>query len=129
MNRIPSAILLVAAYVFAAAGCEQAPSYPAAHLAGTVTVNNQPVESGSVSFLPQTRGPAVGAKIVKGRYDCRYVPLGKHVVTIHAMRDTGRFDSVGDARFPIQESIVPPKSQGGIVLTVAGDNLSQDFDL
>src|SRR5688572_27078495 len=73
-------------------GCSTEPTYPNAHLAGAVSVDGQPIQEGTIAFTPtgSTRGPAVGAKITAGRYDCPRVPIGELLMQINASRPTGK---------------------------------------
>ena len=42
---------------------------PRVSIHGSVTADGQPVSSGTLSFVPQSRGPATGTPIVGGEYD------------------------------------------------------------
>lgn len=127
VHKLQSLAFILAAITVA--GCGAKVPYESAHLAGTFTINKQPVQDGSVSFLPASKGPAVGSIVKAGRYDCPHVPRGLVRVQFHAMRDTGKFDTVGNTTFPIKEVIVPEKYRAGVELEVREDNLALDFDL
>jgi hypothetical protein len=56
---------------------------------GTVTLDRQPVEPGTIEFLPaDDRGPAAAAQIDGGLYEGKVLPRRKTVV-IHGYRKTG----------------------------------------
>ena len=112
-------------------GCGTEPSYPNAHLAGAVSVDGQPIQEGSIAFTPigSTKGPAVGAKIIAGRYDCLHVPLGELLMQIYASRSTGKTIEVMGTTLPEMQDLVPEKDRDGIKIEVLGDNLNQDFAL
>jgi hypothetical protein len=117
--------------VVALLGCSTKPSYPGAHLAGAVSINGQPVQEGSIAFTPtgSTRGPAVGAKINAGRYDCPHVPIGELLMQIYASRSTGKMIEVMGTTTTEVEDLVPKKDRNGIKIEVTGDNLNLDFAL
>jgi len=113
------------------AGCGKQHKYPTAHLAGNVSIDGQPIESGKIVFLPRgdTAGPTVGAEIRSGHYDCREVPRGALVVQILAVRPSGKtIDAMGKS-FPELINIVPPPARAGLEIAVDGDNLGLDFPL
>jgi hypothetical protein len=112
-------------------GCHSQRKYPGAHLAGSVSIDGQPVEDGSIAFTPSgsAKGPAVGAKITAGHYDCPYVPLGDSLVQIYALRPTGKMIEVMGSMRPEMEDLVPKKDRDGIKIEISGDNLNQNFAL
>ena len=112
-------------------GCASKPTVPGAHLAGTVSINGQPVEDGSIVFTPigAARGRTVGTKISSGRYDCPYVPLGESLVQIYALRPTGKMVEVMGSMKPEMQDLVPRKDRDGSKIEVQADNLNQDFAL
>jgi hypothetical protein len=68
---------------------------PRAEVVGTVYLNDQPVESGAIQFIPVegTKGSSTGAVIARGKYQ---IPLshgpmvGKNRVELHGNRKSGR---------------------------------------
>jgi hypothetical protein len=112
-------------------GCGSKPEYPGAHLAGAVSIDDEPVQDGSIVFTPTggAHGQTVGAKIVAGRYDCPYVPLGESLVQIYALRPTGKMVEVMGSMKPEMQDLVPPKDRDGIQIKVQDDNLNKDFSL
>jgi hypothetical protein len=122
-------LLLLAAVTLL--GCGTKPSYPGAHLAGSVSVDGSPIQDGSIAFTPigATKGPSVGAKIEAGRYDCPHVPLGELLMQINASRVTGKTKQVMGREIPEVIDLVPKKDRNGIKIEVQGDNLNQDVAL
>jgi hypothetical protein len=125
--------LILAALVLVGCG-EVGPSYPAAKLAGSVTIDEQPVANGTVQFMPET--PAAGsavqpvsAPIQDGRYLADAVPKGKVRVLFTAQRKTGKMITEYSTPYEEVVSIVPKKYQEGITLDVAADKQDQNFDL
>jgi hypothetical protein len=55
-----------------------------ASLTGSVTYNGAPVESGSISFMPQGPGTPFGGKIVDGSYTAEKANAGKFIALISA---------------------------------------------
>jgi hypothetical protein len=100
-------------------------------LAGKVCINGKPVESGSLTFLPKnaTRGPAVGAPIVAGQYDCPHVPLGEIVVQVYAVEPTGKTVMAMGKKSAELKNIVPLDARAGIAMQVSGDNRQNDIAL
>ena len=112
-------------------GCASKPTVPGAHLAGTVSIDGQAVEDGSIVFTPigAVRGRTVGTKISSGRYDCPYVPLGESLVQIYALRPTGKMVEVMGSMKPEMQDLVPKKYRDGSKIDIQGDNSKQDFSL
>lgn len=79
-----------------------------AQLHGPVTLNGQPIESGTLQFLPADgSGQPVGAEIKQGTYAVADVPVGKTTVMITALRETGEVIEEGGRKWPKLVSIVP----------------------
>lgn len=112
-------------------------------VSGSVKVDGQPLESGSISFIPAagTRGPSAGAEIKQGRYSIAAeggpVP-GKYRVEIKGMRKTGRrikdgFPHPPDDMVDEIEQFLPPKystAQSELTAELTpGRNEAADFDL
>jgi hypothetical protein len=75
-------------------GCS-ASGPPRAAVSGTVKLNGQPVEEGSIQFIPieGTRGPGVGSIIKNGQYQIPQatgVIVGKNRVELRAIKKTGK---------------------------------------
>jgi hypothetical protein len=75
------ALVFVTVVLAFAGGCNQANS-----LEGAVTYNDEPVESGAISFRSSDgTGPGFGAQIVSGKYRVEKSRPGKHVVSIRGV--------------------------------------------
>lgn len=66
-----------------------------AEVSGSVQLDGQPVEEGSIQFIPVegTKGPSAGAVITKGSYHIargQGVVVGKNRVELRAFKTTGR---------------------------------------
>ncbi len=81
--------LAVAALVLAAAGCGDAVA-----VSGKVTLDGVPVESGTVTFVPEdtSKGQGAGATITNGEYKIEGVgpPPGSYRVEIKSQKKTGK---------------------------------------
>lgn len=115
------------------AGCGEGDSLNRGAISGRVTLDGQPLETGSISFWPTdgTQGPMATGPIAAGQYslESKVGPVvGKHSVKIEAIRDTGKKNDGGS---PITEQIVPPQYNAQTTLKVEikqGEN-TQDFEL
>ena len=113
-----------------------------AGVSGSVTVDGQPVEEGSITFVPdaQTGGPTAGDTIEQGNYavsaESGLAP-GKYRVQIKATRKTGRrvkdgFPHPPDDLVDEVEQFLPPRynTQTELVAELkAGRNEGVDFEL
>jgi len=123
------ALLLLS--LLAAIGCDRGPNVSTARLEGRVVYHGKPVERGSVSFSPREagQGKSVGAPIENGRYSAAAVPLGKVLLQINAVQESGKTVSeFGKATVELV-NIVPDRYRQGALLDVSGDRLDLDFDL
>ena len=113
-----------------------------AQVSGSVRVDGQPLESGSISFLPAagTQGPTAGAEIKQGTYSVAAesgLAPGKYSVQIKASRKTGRrikdgFPHPPDDMVDEIEQFLPPKYNTQSELTAElkpGSNKGKDFEL
>lgn len=87
LKPISSACLLLLA-----TGCGSANRHP---LAGTVTLDGQPLETGVIQFIPaqETKGPSAGGHITDGKFrvDSDHgIVAGNYRVEITSVRKTGR---------------------------------------
>ena len=98
---------------------------------GAVTVDGEPVPTGTISFSPLESGgaQAVSADIREGTYRSEEVPRGKLLVHINAFVDTGeKFYEFGIA-YPKMKNLVPEKYQMGIEFTADAPEMKHDFEL
>jgi hypothetical protein len=113
-------------------GCGQAkPTYPAARLEGSVTLDGKPIAQGNLQFVPQdaSQAPITGTTIADGRYVAEAVPRGKLRVLLSASKETGKMITEYSTPRPEVINLIPAKYRAGIPIDVTGDNLNQDFAL
>ena len=115
-------------------GCGQGgPDRPSTQLEGSVTLDEQPIAEGTISFFPQQKGQAqpVKAPITQGHYQADGVPLGKVLVRFTATKQTGKEITIPDSDEKYMEtvSIIPPKYKQGISIDVSADKKTHDFAL
>ena len=80
---------------------------------GTVTLDGQPLEKGTITFIPQsgTQGPTAGAEIADGRYA---IPTAggtfsdKFRVEITAARPSGKMTEIEGQLYDVPEQFIPP---------------------
>lgn len=128
MTRLP-AVMVVMVLLW---GCGPSkPSYPAARLEGSVTLDGTPIAQGNLQFVPQDAGqvPVTAAPIVDGRYVAEAVPRGKVRVLLTATKETGKMIKEYSTPRPEVVNLIPEKYRGGMPIEVTGDNLKQDFAL
>lgn len=98
-------------------GCSEEtgpPALPMFKVSGTVTLEGQPLEKGSIVFDPaDNKGTPVQGGIENGKFEFE-APAGDKKVSISAVRETGEKDQYGSA---ISESIVPAKYNADTTLT------------
>lgn len=110
-------ILLAVLVALAATGCNRGPGL--LRIYGTVTVDGQPVEKGTIEFIPieGTHGPSTGGSITDGKYDvaARLGPLegGTYQVQITGMRKTGKTTAnifqPGGPPLELEDNFIPAK--------------------
>jgi hypothetical protein len=116
-------------FVVAAAGCT-GEKFDRVTLTGSVTIDGQGVERGTIDFQPleQGQGPSTTADIAAGKYTAE-VPVGKLKVFFHATRETGKMIDVFGKQQPETENIIPAAYQSGIEITVSEGETTRDFAL
>ncbi len=132
-RRIAARLLLCAGVALLAAGCSPTPI----KVAGEVLFDGQPVESGSISFVPADgKGREFGGVIQDGKYQLVGPPEaepGEKIVRIVATCKTGKQIPAGSPSPPgtmVDELLVAPKKyneQSELRVTLErGDNKSFD---
>ena len=122
-------LLLCAAAAMAAVGCGgPAKSYKTADVAGTVTLDGQPIQKGVINFIGNETGEG-SAEIVAGKFTAREVPLGKVRIFVVATRETGKMVPGSSEPVPEIESIIPAKYSQGIEAEIAGDETDRKIEL
>jgi len=101
--KIRSAVLVAATYL-TLAGCQSA--IEKASVSGTVTLNGEPVQVGTISFEPtDPAAPSASAEIHDGRFSVES-PVGNRRVAIMAYRQA---KGLGPDGKPYQEQYLPAK--------------------
>ena len=107
------------------AGCGPASSpYPTAHVAGNITLDGAPIESGNISFVPEGAGQArpTAVDFHAGRYRVDDAPLGAVRVRIVAAQPTGKMIAGSGQPEPEIVDIVPAKYREGVLVEITGDD-------
>ena len=104
------------------------------HVSGQVTINAQPVEKGSISFIPvKGDAPVTGAEIIAGKYQSA-APVGESKVEIRVPRKTGSRKLYDTPDSPVQdtfEEVLPPKynSESELRFTAQPGSNEKNWDL
>jgi hypothetical protein len=103
-------------------------------ISGTVTIDGQPLQMGTINFRPAEGGSgnSAGAGIVDGKYEVvsdKGVKPGTYKVTIQGFRQTGR--KVRDAQMGMVDETIPIafKEANQLEVTVDSSNRTHDFEL
>jgi hypothetical protein len=124
MIKLPPLICLLA-FCFLLPGCSR-PKYSGDKqypLSGEVTFDGQPVDLGSISFIPQGKGRSSGGVITDGKYDVpeeKGANAGTYRVEIHWLKRTGkqlRDDQTGEMYDERREAL-PDKLHTNSTLTI-----------
>lgn len=110
-----------------------------ATISGSVTFNEQPLEKGTIEFIPtgNTNGPSSGGAIKDGKYDIseKGPAPGSYKVLIRAIRKTGKLvdagPQTGGAKVEETEQYIPPQynSKSTLKVNIKSGSNNQDFDL
>jgi len=121
------------------AGCggqsSAGPDRPVTVWTGSVSVDGEPIEIGTIRFVPLGSGGQASptqAQIVDGKYEIADVPLGKVLVTFSACREKGgtqQAEEHGRMSLPVIESIIPRKYNDGIEVEIGAETKVHDFAL
>lgn len=107
-----------------------------AMVSGTVTLDGQPLDVGTISFIPTgaTKGPVAGATIIDGKY--RIDPnkgaiIGTNRIVFTGMKKTGRKLVDGDETMDEYINVIPPQYSTGstLVRTIEPGENQCDFEL
>jgi hypothetical protein len=122
--------MLVLATLVSGCGADK-PTYPAARLEGSVTLDGKPIAEGNLQFVPRDAGqaPITRASIVEGQYVAEAVPLGKLRVLLSASQETGKMVTEYSTPRPQVINLIPEKYRAGIPIEVTGDNVNLNFAL
>ena len=107
-----------------------------ADLRGTVSLNGQPVDEGSILFRSQDdpQGPEWGGPIKNGKYEAK-LPPGTMKVTVSWLKSTGQkkktYDTPDSPEVPELEEVIPAKYNSATELRfeVKPGRNQKDWDL
>lgn len=89
--RLTAVALLCACVAFAFVGCGQKGPKKVS-ISGTITVDGEPVDKGSVRFKPADgQGPTDGAQIVDGKFEAE-VTTGEKILVVDGSKVVGQFE-------------------------------------
>jgi hypothetical protein len=81
-------------------------------ITGTILVDGEPAETGSIAYIPVDGNTGTGGGVVEnGKYTAR-APAGKMKVQIQVNKVVGQrqaYDAPGSRVTPVMEQILPPK--------------------
>lgn len=123
--------MVAAVLAVPAVGCQRGPAK--AVITGRVTLNDEPLPQGAISFCPLDRLPSAGAVIMDGSYRMEAFP-GSYRVEISGSKVVGqkkRYDTPDSPMDDVLESIVPAEynSASKLVQEVTLDTKTVDFKL
>jgi hypothetical protein len=129
LGRVGAFLLLTG--VFAFAGCSDQST---AEVSGMVRVDGNPVETGSIMFVPADGiGSTAGGEIKDGKYSVR-VPVGKMKVSISSpklVRMKKLYNTPDSPEMPWNEEALPKRynEQTELELDVTPGSNKKDWDL
>jgi len=103
-------------------------------VSGSVTIDGQPVKSGSIAFFPiDEKSPTTGASITDGQYTAQ-VPLGQTKVQIRVAKKNGEkklYNTPDSPVQPIMKETLPAKYNDDteLQLDVKPGNTVKNFEL
>jgi hypothetical protein len=103
-------------------------------VSGSVTIDGQPVKSGSIAFFPiDEKSPTTGASITDGQYTAQ-VPLGQTKVQIRVAKKVGEkklYNTPDSPVQPIMKETLPAKYNDDteLQLDVKPGNTVKNFEL
>jgi hypothetical protein len=107
----------------AADGCNQAG--PRSTVSGKITLDDKPLEKGSISFYPQDKkGHTAGGQIVNGEYLVSDVFPGKNKVEITATTAKPPAQNIGEAR---NSGYAKMAQQAGKMSKGAGERMAKEI--
>ncbi len=111
-------------------GCGgNAKPYPTAKVAGVVTIDAKPIESGTINFIAAQGTGEASAEIKAGAFAAQDVPKGNVRVFVIATQETGKMVPGSSEPVPEVISIVPAHYAQGIEIQVAGDEANRQIEL
>jgi hypothetical protein len=130
--RLPGPAALAAALSLLLAGCSDSQT---AAVTGTVRVDGQPLEKGSISFVPADgKGVTAGGEIIDGKYNVSKVSPGTMLVQIHYPKVAGKkklYDTPDSPTRDVFREVLPLKynDRTELRLEVQPGNNEKDWEL
>jgi hypothetical protein len=135
MLRCNSLLILVAVLAASLAGCDSGKKGGSITVSGTVKFNGDPIENGTITFLPaDDKGAASSARITNGSYTIQTDP-GAKKVSIMAEREVGgeaaeQLRAEGRDGVPTEQYLPPEfNSKTKLEYTVESGGGTKDFEL
>jgi hypothetical protein len=131
MTNRAAVVLFVVGLLSIVSGCSNANR---GTVSGSVTIDGQPVKSGSIGFFPiDEKSPTSGATIADGQYTAT-VPLGPAKVQIRVAKVVGQkklYNTADSPVQPIMREVLPRKYNDDteLQLDVQPGSNSKDFEL
>jgi hypothetical protein len=113
-------------------GCGDQRGYQHTSLKGKVTLDGNPIEHGTISFVPgeAMHGTGGNGRIVNGGYKLAEVPLGTNAFMFTASVETGKFvTGPGGQKEPERFNLIPMNYRTEGVVREIKDGAPQDFEL
>ena len=107
---------------------------PMAKVEGEVKFNGEPIEKGSIVFVPSDgKGPTAGGEITNGQFSV-LVPPGPRRIEIRSSKVVGKrkaYDTPDSPTFDITEELIPPvyNSQSTLTKDIQMPRTRVDLDL
>lgn len=125
--------LLLTLLVLVSAGCGKSNPLGRQAVTGTISLNGQPLEHGTIEFSPQGEGTASGAVIENGSFSIpadKGLPPGDYLVRISAADEEGEPVDMPGESTKIAPELIPPEynSESEQTFTVSTDG-SNEFNL
>jgi len=138
---IPKSLLCLCIFsllvITLSAGCGSNGGDGRVGIAGTVSVDGEPLDTGVITFIPVGQGVAAGGKIVEGLYQIKPsegLSPGEYKVEIDSRKPTGKKvpETIGAGMIDEYASVLPAKYNRKTELKVhiqSGDDNKHDFKL
>lgn len=111
--------ILILLVLLVVTGCQTGP--PMGTVNGEVTLNNQRIKEGAITFSPIEGDTATaGTTILDGKFTAQ-VPVGKQKVMINASRVMGKFRAYETPESPLLDNVVeliPPEYNANSTLSI-----------
>ncbi|MFG0333375.1 MAG: carboxypeptidase-like regulatory domain-containing protein, partial [Maioricimonas sp. JB049] len=125
--------VLVSLVVLLVSGCGETNPLDRQPVSGTISLNGQPLETGTIEFAPQGSGTASGASIRNGTYSIpadKGLPPGDYLVRISAADEEGEPMEMPGESAKLAPELIPPEynTESEQTFTVSADG-NNEFSL